>query len=114
MADAGLDRLLDLHGMAFELDPDGFSVRFVAVVVPASPERPHGLNYSLTLHGPDGERILGFDNAHPVPPRRRGDRQDHRHLAGKARVYEYRDAETLLMDFWAEVDTFLKSRKRRT
>jgi len=34
--------------------------------VPSSREKPHGIDYSLTLHGPDGERLVGFDNAHPV------------------------------------------------
>src|SRR5580700_11015388 len=49
-----------------------------------SPERPHGLDYSLTLHGPDGERLVGFDNAHPVKGQSgRGGRTkaayDHKH-----------------------------------
>lgn len=29
-------------------------------------ERPHGLSYSLVLRAPDGERLVGYDNAHPV------------------------------------------------
>ena len=44
-------------------------VRFVVTRVAVSPEKPHGLDYSLTLHGPDGERLVGFDNAHPVEGR---------------------------------------------
>jgi len=32
----------------------------------AAARGPHGLKYSLTLHGPDGSRLIGFDNAHPV------------------------------------------------
>jgi hypothetical protein len=35
-------------------------------VVAPSKERPHGLRYSLTLHGPGGKRLVGFDNAHGV------------------------------------------------
>jgi hypothetical protein len=31
-----------------------------------TPERPHGLKYSLTLHAEDGARLLGFDNAHRI------------------------------------------------
>jgi hypothetical protein len=33
---------------------------------PVRPEKPHGPDYSLTLHDGDGERLLGFDNAHPI------------------------------------------------
>ena len=109
--DPALDTLLDLDGQVLVVDPDGrYWVRFVATRVPASPERPHGLNYSLTLHGPDSERLVGFDNAHPVGRQRRGDPQDHRHRLRTVRPYAYRDAATLIGDFWAEVDRVLKER----
>jgi hypothetical protein len=78
--------------------------------VPSSSEKPFGLDYSLTLHGPGGERLVGFDNAHPVGLRRRGDPQDHRHRLRRVRTYDYKDAATLLTDFWAEVDAVLKER----
>jgi len=66
--DRGLDALLDLDGVVYALsdDPAPYWVKFVVKQVPASPERPHGLSYSLTLHDPQGDRVLGFDNAHPV------------------------------------------------
>jgi hypothetical protein len=93
------------------VDPDGGHwVRFVVTEVPASPARPHGINYSLTLHGPDGERLVGFDNAHPGPHRKRGGPQDHRHRLRNVRHYEYQDAATLLADFWATVDAVLRER----
>ena len=85
-------------------------VRFVVTRVPASPEKPHGIDYSLTLHGPDGERVVGFDNAHPVARQRRGGPQDHRHRLRTIRAYEYRDAATLLADLWETVDTVLRER----
>lgn len=72
--------------------------------------KPHGLDYSLTLHGPDGERLVGFDNAHPVGRQRRGDPQDHRHRLRTIRPYDYRDAATLLGDFWTTVDAVLRDR----
>jgi hypothetical protein len=75
-----------------------------------SPEKPHGIDYSLTLHGADGERLVGFDNAHPVGRQRRGEPQDHRHRLRSIRPYEYRDAATLLADFWTMVDTVLRER----
>jgi hypothetical protein len=52
-------------------DPTLDVLRFVVTRVPVSPEKPHGIDYSLTLHGPDGERLVGFDNAHPVAKRKR-------------------------------------------
>ena len=107
-----LDTLLDLDGQVLVVAPDGGHwVRFVVTRVTASPDKPHGLDYSFTLHGPEGERLVGFDNAHPVVGRtKRGDPQDHRHRLKTIRPYEYQDAATLLADFWAEVDAVLKQR----
>lgn len=65
--DPSLDTLLDLDGQVLVVDPEGGHwVKFIVTRIPASPEKPHGLDYSLTLHGPSGERLVGFDNAHPV------------------------------------------------
>ena len=65
--DPTLDVLLDLDGQILVVDPEGGHwVGFVVRRVPVTPEKPHGIDYSLTLHGPDGERLVGFDNAHPV------------------------------------------------
>jgi len=109
--DPCLDTLLDLHGQVLVVDPEGgYWVQFVVTRVPISPEKPHGLDYSLTLHGPNGERLVGFDNAHPVGCRKRGDPQDHHHRVKTVKAYEYQDAATLLVDFWALVDAVLKER----
>ena len=109
--DPTLDVLLDLDGQVLVVDPEGGHwVRFVVTRVPASPEKPHGLDYSLTLHGPDGERLVGFDNAHPVAGQKRGEPQDHRHRLRTIRPYEYQDAATLLADFWEVVDAVLRER----
>jgi Family of unknown function (DUF6516) len=112
--DPGLDLLLDLDGVSFGADPTGdYTVNFVVKQVPVSAARPHGLSYSLALHDNTGERIVGFDNAH-VAPRRKGRRrritQDHRHRLQTIRPYDYRDAATLLADFWIAVDAMLKER----
>lgn len=107
--DPTLDTLLDLDGQVLVVDPGGtYWVRFVVTRVPASPEKPHGLDYSLTLHGRGGERLVGFDNAHPVAKRKRGEPQDHRHRLRTIRPYEYRDAAALLADFWETVDAVLR------
>ena len=78
-----------------------------------SAERPHGLRYSLTLHGPRNERLVGFDNAHAVssvkgPAARSRQNYDHRHRLKTVKPYEYMDAAALLADFWNEVDKMLK------
>ncbi|MGO8932193.1 MAG: DUF6516 family protein [Terracidiphilus sp.] len=109
--DPALDTLLDLDGLTFVVDPaGGHWVSFVVNRVPVTPEKPHGLDYSLTLHGRNGQRLMGFDNAHPVGRQKRGRPQDHRHRIRTVRPYEYRDAAALLADFWTEVDAVLKER----
>ncbi|MGD9539113.1 MAG: DUF6516 family protein [Alphaproteobacteria bacterium] len=109
--DPTLDTLLDLDGQVLVVDPEGGHwVRFVITRVPATPEKPHGLDYSLTLHGPDGERLVGFDNAHAAGRRRRRGPYDHRHRFRTVAPYEYRDAATLLADFWSLVDAVLRER----
>jgi hypothetical protein len=65
--DATLDTLLDLAGQIFVVDAGGAHwVKFEVRRIEPTPEKPHGLDYSLTLHGPSGERLVGFDNAHAV------------------------------------------------
>ncbi len=111
--DASLENLLLLDGEIMAVG-GGFSARFVARRVPANAERPHGIMYSLTLHGPGGERVLGYDNAHPLTLRRgartwRTPRRDHRHRRdGRAEPYEFRDAASLVEDFWTDVEDVLR------
>jgi hypothetical protein len=114
--DPSLDALLELDGQVLVVDPETRHwVRFVVRRVPVSEAKPHGLDYSLTLHGPDGERLVGFDNAHPVrdragPGGRPEGAYDHRHRLRTVRPYDYRDAATLLADFWAEAEAVLRER----
>jgi uncharacterized protein DUF6516 len=91
------------------IDEAGYWVRFVVNGVPPSPDKPHGLDYSLTMHGPDGERLVGFDNAHQVAGAR-SSRKDHRHRLRKARAYEYTDAAALLGAFWSEIESVLREK----
>ncbi len=111
--DPGLGALLAFDGEVFVADAEGKHwVKFVVKRVPVSAERPHGLSYSLSLHDEHGKRLVGFDNAHAPKKKGRGRRveRDHRHRLGTVRHYEYRDAATLLVDFWAEVEAVLKQR----
>lgn len=111
LRDPSLDALLDLDGQVLVVDPEGGHwVRFVVTRVPVSSEKPHGLDCALTLHGPDGERLVGFDNAHSPGGKKRGGPQDHRHRLKTMRPYDYRDAATLLADFWTVVDSVLRER----
>ncbi len=64
---------------------------------------------------PRGTRLIGFDNAHAA----RGSRgpggtpkgpYDHRHQMDTVRAYRFKDPATLIEDFWAEVDRFLKEK----
>lgn len=114
--DPGLDTLLDLDGEVLVVDPaGGHWVKFRIKRVEPSPDRPHGLDYSVTLHGPDGERLAGIDNAHSVrssrgPGGAQRMSRDHRHRSRTVQPYDYTDAATLLEDFWADVDAVLKDR----
>lgn len=107
--DPSLDNLLDLHGQVLVIDAAGYWVRFVVNQVPVTAEKPHGLDYSLTMHAPDGERLVGFDNAHQVPGPRRGE-QDHKHRLRRVKPYAYRDAASLIADFWGEVEAVMREK----
>lgn len=112
--DPGLDTLVELNGQTFFLDEGGsYWVKFEVRRCQISPEHPHGLRYSLTLHGPNGERLVGYDNAHAAPrskPRRRLQAHDHKHRLRTVKPYEYSDAASLLGDFWKDVDAVLKEK----
>lgn len=100
---------------------DGYWIKIEAKQL-ANPTtgRPHGISYSLTLHDPYNQRILGFDNAHAVQPsgtknysgRRLVYDHKHRSIKDKGAPYEFVSAYQLLEDFFAEVDKVLKEHRR--
>ena len=108
------DTLLDLDGETFVIDPSGKHwVKFEVKQVTVTPQRPHGLKYSLTLHNEAGDRLVGFDNAHAVkagsgPGAVTPVAHDHRHRLKTVKPYEYKNPGDLLEDFWREVETMLK------
>jgi hypothetical protein len=115
--DSGLEFLLSLDGDIQVQDDGEHWIKIEAKRVDATPDRPHGIKYSLTLHGVDGERLIGFDNAHAVPPtgsdfKHAGKKypfdHQHRHAKDKGVLYEFDTAYQLLSDFYAEVDKVLK------
>lgn len=111
-----LEFLLAFNGRIHRLE-EGYWMKFEIRRIEPTDERPHGLYYSFTLHDPDGIRLIGFDNAHPVP--RPGSRfkqppiaADHWHRTqtDAGRPYEFSDAETLIDDFFDAVERFLSER----
>ncbi len=111
-----INTLLDLDGTIIE-QAGGYWTKFEVKLVPKTTEGiPHGIRYSLTLHNRQGERIMGFDNAHPIKRKMKGKHQgrktfDHRHRHSKDEgiPYEFVDAHELLKDFWLEVDKILNA-----
>ena len=75
------------------------------------------MSYSFTLHAPDGTRLVGFDNAHVVPakgsrfkPKPRASDHWHRTETDPGRPYQFKDAATLIDDFFDEVEKLLDER----
>ena len=97
--------LLDLHDQIIDQE-DGYWLKIEAWEVTPSKDIPHGIRYTLTLHVPNGKRILGFDNAHAVKIKGKkysGQRfpfdHKYRHVSDKGVPYEFKDAFQLLSDF---------------
>ena len=76
--------------------PDNSIVEMIIWQLPKpSPERPHGLKYSL-FYGYDGLRIVGYDNE-------RG-KGDHKHLGVVESKYRFVSVEKLVADFLIDVE----------
>lgn len=107
-----LDPLLNLDGFLAEVG-GGHWVKIVARRVPSDADRPHGVSYTLTLHDSSGRRVFGIDNAHPVrltrsPGGRSSVVRDHLHRGDSVRPYPFVDANSLVDDFWREVEAILR------
>jgi Family of unknown function (DUF6516) len=103
-----LEFLLAFDGRVHHLER-GYWVKFEIGRVKPTAERPHGLSYSFTLHDADGNRLVGFDNAHRVPSLASGYSRakvenDHWRRTGDdpGRPYVFTTADQLLADFFAE------------
>lgn len=106
-----LENLLNLNGEIYPLE-NGYWIKFEANQVDSSPQIPHGMSYSISLHDKYNHRVIGFDNAHGIKPKRKrfGARKitwDHKHQLEKVFEYEFESAGQLLEDFWSTVETFL-------
>jgi hypothetical protein len=118
--DPAIDTLLDLHGSILD-QGDGYWIKIEAWQVETSHEVPHGIRYALTLHEPYGKRILGYDNAHAVKPPKKfkyagrilAFDHKHRHVSDHGVPYEFKDAQQLINDFFADVDRVLQEARKR-
>ena len=109
--DVGLEILFQLEGEVFPMD-NGFWTKFEVRRVEANEHIPHGIKYSLTLHNRNNVRVLGYDNAHAIKPKRKkyGAQRitwDHRHERKIVEPYEFESADQLLDDFWNDVNRIL-------
>lgn len=90
------------HALAFLLAFDGrihwlqqgYRLKFEIRRTEPTPERPHGLRYSFTLHDANGTRLIGFDNAHAAAPvggrfKKRKIAADHWHRTEDDQVRPY-------------------------
>lgn len=111
-----LEFLLGFDGRIHHLE-QGYWLKFEVKRAEPTPERPHGLRYSFTLHDRRGNRLVGFDNAHGVP--RQGSHYQkpsvehdhwHRTIDDEGRPYRFTTADQLLADFETEVDRVLSER----
>ncbi len=90
-----------------------FWVKFDVIEVEVTTDRPHGIKYSLSLHDGNNQRIMGFDNAHPVKVssgfKGRKFAYDHVHKTASdpGTEYTFSNPEQLIADFWDEIDKVL-------
>ena len=113
-AEHQIEFLLAFDGRIHHLE-EGYWLKFRIKRIEPDERRPHGLSYSFTLHEPSGRRLVGFDNAHGVAGAgkrsgRRPEAHDHWHrtVDDPGRPYRFTDAETLIDDFFAEVERTLR------
>lgn len=93
---------------------NGWQVVIRAEWVDATPQRPHGLSYALILQDENGDRLLGFDNAHGFDGATATDPFDHEHPAGRVgrRIeYPFTSASALITDFFERAQSYCKRRE---
>lgn len=91
---------------------NGYWTKIEAKAVSPNDKIPHGIKYSLTLHDKNNTRVIGYDNAHGIKPKRNnycGKRLewDHKHERHVVTPYEFETAAQLLEDFWNDVNSII-------
>jgi hypothetical protein len=78
------------------LYPDGAIREMVLWKLPKpTPDRPHGLKYRLYYGLADGPCLVRYDNE-------KG-KGDHRHIGRQEESYTFKNVETLVKDFLADI-----------
>jgi len=115
-----LEWLLDYDGRQHFFASSHF-LKFEIRLVAQSGQVPHGIAYSFTFHDPDGTRLLGFDNAHPVAHaggkfvKAKPDADHwHRTVHDEGRPYAFVSAAKLLEDFFTEVEKLCEAQSIST
>jgi hypothetical protein len=103
LCDDGLSYPLDLNGWVSEVG-GGFWIKVCVHAEGHEGPFPCGLSYSLTLHKANGERVVGYDNAHPFTEKRGARRvatptADHRHYRDRIEAYAFASPAKLVEDF---------------
>jgi len=106
-----IETLLLLNGEIFPMS-NGYWTKFEVRKISPSEQIPHGIRYSLTLHDRNNKRIIGYDNAHAVKPKRKkyGATRvvwDHKHQNSFTEAYAFESAGQLLEDFWNDVNKII-------
>jgi hypothetical protein len=107
-----IEMLLLLDGEVFPMS-SGYWTKFEVQRVEPSGQIPHGIRYSLTVHDRNNRRVIGYDNAHAIKPKKKkyGANRivwDHRHSRNRIEPYEFESAGQLLEDFWKDVNRILE------
>ena len=90
---SNLDVLLQLDNEIFPME-NGYWTKFEVKLVAMTKHIPHGIKYALTLHNQNNIRILGYDNAHAIKPKKKKYAAkkivwDHRHKRKIVEPYEF-------------------------
>lgn len=83
-------------------DEEGWRMVIKIWKVPVSRTSPDGIDYSLSLISPEGERMVGYDNHWP--------KDHHRHVLAEEGPHTYSGIDDLIADFKADV---LRVRRKR-
>jgi len=83
-------------------DEEGWRMVIKIWKVTKSETSPEGIDYSLSLISPEGERVVGYDNHWP--------KGHHRHVVEQEGPYSYRGIHRLIADSRADVS---RVRRRR-
>lgn len=108
--DFTLETLLDMDGEIYIYSSKHWHKIEIRKLNCADKNFPGGVKYSLTLHSPNGTRLLGYDNAHGIDNHAE-EAFDHIHKGARIVKYSYKNAAQLLEDFFNDAEVILDFEK---